>query len=62
MPALATAAPAGGAEGTALGAADTGAAVASKVGGKALGWLGGMFGMARELGKMGSSLGSFGGA
>ncbi len=61
MPAGAAAAPAGGATGTALGAADTGAAVASKVGGRALGRVGGMFGMARSLGKMGSSLGNFGG-
>ena len=59
MPLNATEAPTGGA---ALGAADAGAAVASRVGGKALGKLGGMFGAARSLGKMGSALGNVGGA
>ncbi|WP_315759979.1 hypothetical protein [Sphingomonas sp. Y38-1Y] len=42
----------------AAGAADTGAAVAQKVGGR----IGGMFGLARGLGKIGSGLGNFRGA
>jgi hypothetical protein len=46
----------------ALSTADTGAAVASKVGGRALGRMGGMFGMARGLAKMGEGLGRFGDA
>ena len=50
------------ANGSSMASVETGAVVASKVGGKALGKLGGMFGMAKGLSKLGKGLGRTGDA